>query len=181
MKKWKLINRTTLLEHPRLNVYEDDVELPNGNQTKYIHFGKKAEATSIIPIGPDRRILVQKEMSYPINEWLYQFPGGAVEPNETIHAGALRELEEEAGHIGKLQEIGKFYVNNRRSQDAIYVFVATELVETATNWDAEEDLVSYWFTISEINEMIATGEITNPSMLCAWALFCASDVFPDQK
>ena len=181
MKKWKMLKRTTLLEHSRMNVYEDDVELPNGHQTKYIHFGKNHEVTCIIPIREDGKILVQKELSYPLNIWLYQFPGGGVDNNEEPQAGALRELQEESGYTGKLHSIGKHYVDNRRREDFMHVYVATNLVEVGTNWDEEEDLKSYWFSIEEIEKMIAGGELLNPTLLSAWALFRVSDVFPDQK
>lgn len=181
MKPWKKLSQKILLTHSRLSVYEDEVELPSGHRTHYIHFGKKKDATSIIPINDEGKILVQKELSYPINKWLYQFPGGVDEEGETSEASALRELEEEGGYTGKLEKIGKFLIDNRRREDIIHVYVATDLKPAPTNWDIEESFESYWFTPHEIESMIAGGEIVNPSMLCAWALFRSSSVYPDKK
>ena len=73
-------------------------------------------ATAIIAIDEKGCILVQKEYSYPPNEWLYQFPGGAIEPNETPEQGALRELIEEASLTGSLKQaltaFGPGFANN---------------------------------------------------------------------
>lgn len=181
MKPWKKLSQKVLLTHSRLNVYEDEVELPSGHKTHYIHFGKKIDATSIIPINDEGKILVQKELSYPINEWLYQFPGGHEEEGETNETGALRELEEEGGYTGKLEKIGKFLIDHRRREDFIYVYIATDLKSVPTNWDIEEAFENYWFTPKEIESMIARGEIVNNSMLCAWALFRSSSVYPDKE
>ena len=181
MKPWKKLSQKILLTHSRLSVYEDEVELPSGHKTQYIHFGKKKDANSIIAINSEGKILVQKELSYPINEWLYQFPGGVDEEGETNEASAHRELKEEGGYTGKLEKIGRFLVDHRRKEDYIYVYVATDLNETPTNWDVEEEFVSYWITPREIELMIERGEIVNNAMLCAWAIFRTSSVYPDKK
>ena len=181
MKPWKKLSQNILLTHSRLSVYEDEVELPSGHKTHYIHFGKKQDATSIIAINDEGKILVQKELSYPINEWLYQFPGGVDEEGESNEDSALRELGEEGGYTGKLEKIGKFLVDHRRREDFIYVYVATDLKETSTHWDLEEAFESYWFTPDEIELMICSGEIVNNTLLCAWALFRSSNIYPDKK
>ncbi len=74
----------------------------------------------IIPVDKNGKILLQKEYSYPINDFLFQFPGGLVEDHESPKDGGLRELMEEAKLTGDLRQIGWMYTNNRRSQNKCF-------------------------------------------------------------
>lgn len=178
-KTWKKISETLVLSHPRLKAYIDTAELPSGHIVDdYLRFITPS-AASVIAVN-NGKILVQKEYSYPPNEWLYQFPGGAVEPNEDPADGARRELNEEAGIIAKyLRPIGSFYQNNRRSNSKFYVYIGTDLENISSEKlpsDTEEVFETYWFTETEIDHMIARGEISTQSFLASWALFKVSSV-----
>ncbi len=159
------------MAHKRLNVYEDQVELPNGKYSDYIHFGAVRDAACVIAINQNGKILVQKEYSYPPNEWLYQFPGGGLESSESPTDGAARELAEEAGLGGELAPIGWFYSDNRRRKDKCHIFTCQNLVARSEIMDEEEAFETFWFTASEIDELIAKGKIVNYSMLAAWAVY----------
>jgi ADP-ribose pyrophosphatase len=174
-KKWRTLSQKQLLAHPRLNVYEDKVLLPGGEETTYIHFGHHHDAAMVIAQRHDGKILIQKEYSYPMNEWLFQFPGGAIEKGETREQGALREMAEEASITGALKELGWFYLDNRRRQDKMYVFFATDLNPAEAKKDLEEEFETFWFTPDEINKLIQRGSITNYSALAAWSLYRSID------
>ena len=171
---WKKISSKTLLTHPRITVVEDIVELPGGEQVPYLKFDESKHSASVICIRGDE-VLLQKEYSYPPNEVLYQFPGGAVEASESPAVGAGRELTEEAGLKPKtLQELGWFYANNRRTDRKAYVYLCADFeVVEQIGGDTEEDITSHWTPIGRVDEMIRSGEIVNYSLLAAWAMFKA--------
>lgn len=172
--KWRRIASTKLFDHPRLTVYEDDVELPNGIATKYIHFGNMPDAGMVLARNNDGKFLIQKEYSYPPDEVLRQLPGGAIDENEDTAAGAARELAEESGLAGDLSLLGWFYHNNRRSSQRMYVYLATNLSETATNPDPEESFENEWCSESEIEALIRGNEIRNYTFLAGWAMYKAT-------
>lgn len=171
--KWHKISSKVLLTHPRLTVVEDVVRLPSGNQTDYIHFSESHDAAMVLARNSEGKFLVQKEYSYPPDEVLYQLPGGAIESGETPETGALRELAEEASLHGELKELGWFYTNNRRSSQKLYVYLATELSTATADKDPEELFEDYWFTASEIEDLIRTNDIRNYTLLAGWAMYKA--------
>lgn len=172
---WKKIASKTVFSHPRLTVIEDTVELPSGDQVPYLLFGSSKPAAAVICVR-DNKILLAKEYSYPPNEVLFQFPGGAIEKGEEPIEAAKRELAEEVGLSAETVEpIGWFYTNNRRSDQKMHIFVANGCSDTTKQGgDKEEDITSQWVPIEEVERMIRDGLIVNYSLLAAWALFCSS-------
>jgi len=172
MQKWKKISSKVILDHSRLKVLEDTVELPNGKVTDYLKFENKGNAATIICLNKESKFLLQTEYSYPPNEILFQFPGGFVPLGEEIEIGANRELMEEAKYRARtLTLLGSYLSNNRRTEAICYVFLATDLIEEGKQEDEEENIESYWFTEDEINEKVKNNEIRNGSVLAAWALY----------
>lgn len=172
-KSWKKLSRKIVLDHPRMTVAEDTVELPSGETTDYIHIVGGPDAACILPQRSDGKFLIQKEYSYPPDTWMYQAPGGGLESGETPEAGARRELAEEANLSGKLHKLGWFYTDNRKRRTKFHVFLGTDLVETSGQKDVEEDIIDFWFSEDEIDDMIQNGEIVNYSLLCAWSFYKA--------
>ena len=119
---WKTISSKVLLEHPRLTVMEDIVELPKGQHVAYLKYGTSNGAVMVICIRSGM-VLVQREYSYPPNEILYQFPGGKIEHGESLKQAIKRELAEESSLMGSdFEKIGWFYTDNRRSASKLHVF-----------------------------------------------------------
>ena len=175
LAKWKTISRKVLLNHSRMNIVEDEVELPNGKRITYIREAPADKhSVAIIAINDKKEILLQKEYSYPPNEVLYQLPGGAANDSEGVIETANRELSEESGYIGKdCRVIGYFYLNNRRSDRKQYVVVCKDLVEKKQTHDTEEFIESMWVSLDTVNRLIKNNEITNIGLLAALRLLDA--------
>lgn len=151
---------------------EDEVLLPNGKQINYIKFASRQDAVTIIAKNADGKYCISKEYSYPPNAELYQFPGGGVERGETPEVAAQRELMEEAGfRAGQIKFLGKYLTNNRRSNQYMHVFLATDLVEAKLDGDVEEDITNEWVKPTELDAKISKGDIINVHMLAAWMLY----------
>jgi ADP-ribose pyrophosphatase len=173
IKKWKKLSSKQVFSHPRHDVFIDVVELPNGEKTEYLHFGSGKDAAMVIGLRTDGKFLLQKEYSYPPDEVLFQFPGGLIETGETPEDGALREFEEEAKFTGTLSSLGFMYIQNRRSSNKMYFFLATDLKPAKQTADPEEFFEDFWLTEAEIDELIRTNEIKNYTALAGWAFYKA--------
>lgn len=172
--KWKRLGSTKLFEHPRITLYEDEVELPSGTKTKYLHFGLENGSGMVLARNDDGKFLVQREYSYPPDEFLLQLPGGSLNINEDSKVGALREFSEETGLTGELESLGWFYSNNRRSAEKMNVFLATNLSPAdGFHKDEEELFEEFWYSEDEIDTLIAENEIRNYTFLAGWSLYQA--------
>lgn len=146
--------------------------MPSGKVIQYLRFEHSNDSVCIVCI-KGGKILVQREYSYPLNATLYHFPGGAIEPGESAKVAARRELREESGvQAALLTSLGFFYRNNRREKGRMHVFQAdADRDDLETEPDTEEFITSEWLPIPRFECKIAEGEITNFSMLAAWALY----------
>ena len=171
-KKWQTLSSRILLEYPRLTVVEDAVKLPDGKLIHYIYYPYLGHGGVIVVCRRGDTILVQQEYSYPVDEVLYQLPGGKIEAGEDAQAAAQRELAEESGiAMNNLRECGWFYPDNRRTNAKLHVVYGEYAgVDYQHQPDDTEQIISQWLPIADVQSMIDAGKITNYAMLAAWAI-----------
>ena len=154
---WKALSSKKVLDNKNMTIIEDVVLLPSGIKTTYLRFEYKTDAVLTIIARKDGKILLEKEYSYPQNTELYQFPAGALNEGEKPLDGASRELAEETGvQSNTLKEIGAFLLDNRHSIAMVHVFLGekSEDDDSIPNRDDEENIQSFWFSETEIDNMI---------------------------
>lgn len=178
-KFWRRTSTTTLFSHPRLTVVEDEVVLPTSQKTKYLRFTNASDFVTVIPINKERQICLLREYSYPLDDFLYQFPEGAVEEKEKVIEAARRELNEEAGlRSTSLRVAGKAASNHRREDAWQHVVTASnakaiEADDKLVGDPEEHGLTTKWLSEEEIQEMIRDGKIVQRNTLTAWAIYRA--------
>lgn len=169
---WKILSSKEVFNNPRLTLIEDEIILPNGDKTTYLKYKDDGRCAVTIIAKGNNKILIQREYSYPPDQKLFQFPGGAVPANEKPEIGAQRELMEEMGFgANQLELLGSYLINNRRSAMKMFVYLATDLIEKSLQADPEEEIESFWFSEEEITGMIKNGDIINCNSLASWCLY----------
>lgn len=156
---------------------EDQVELPDSEVGDYIWLAGRRGSITVLARDPEGRLLVEREYSYLPDEPVYQWVGGGIEAGETPLAAAARELAEEAKvAAGKMTPIGTILLNHRLSAARNHVFLAEELTpcESVTRDKYEVGLETFWMTETEIDALIAQGEVIIASMLAVWSLYKAT-------
>lgn len=169
---WKILESKEIFKHPRITLIEDTVLLPDNTKTDYLKFGYNNDVAILFARREDGKILITREYVHPIGSKLFFFCGGMVPLNEKIEIGANRELMEEAKlRANKLELLGSYFAQSRRSKSKVFVFLATELVEEYLDGDKEEDIEIFWKSEDEIDEMIRKGEIVVADFLASWCIY----------
>ncbi len=96
-------------------------------------------------------LLVQEALETCKGKW--NIPAGHLDPNETIFAGAKREIKEETGCNVELT--GILQIGNKVLKDNVVVSVIfkTKLLDDNISYDTNEILDVKWFTYEELVNM----------------------------
>ena len=99
----------------------------------------------------DGRVLVQERLPKPSNLWSgLTFPGGHVEPGETVVASVIREVQEETGlTVSNLQNCGYIQWYNPEKQSQYFVFLFKTNTFSGELKDSKEGKVK-WMTLDEM-------------------------------
>ena len=100
---------------------------------------------------PEGRVLVQGRLPKPSNSWSgLTFPGGHVEPGETVVASVIREVQEETGlTVSSLQNCGYIQWYNPVKQSQYFVFLFKTSTFSGELKDSPEGKVK-WMTLDEM-------------------------------
>ncbi len=102
-----------LTDHPYLNMYALDISYDNGKKGVYQIASRARSADSLklrtrqntpdgviiySVFGPQKdRVVLVRQYRYSLDDYIYEFPAGLVEPGETFMKAGIRELKEETG------------------------------------------------------------------------------------
>jgi ADP-ribose pyrophosphatase len=114
----------------------------------------------IVPIFDDGTIALVRQYRHPAVRYLLEAPAGTLKRGEVPEEGAARELEEELGFVaGRLEKLSEFFVSPGFCEEKMWVYLATELTETAQQLEDDEILNVIRIPFSQALSMITTGEI----------------------
>lgn len=169
----KQLSSKIVYQNPWMTVVEDQVEFANGHRGMY-GVVQKTDFALIVPFDGVKLHFV-KQYRYPTQEFSVEFPQGRHEDEEQSDPLQLAkaELEEEIGlRAGKMQQIGHLHEAPGYSNQGFFIFLATNLSNGETSFDATEvGLDHLSVTPAEFEELILAGTITDAPTLSAYTLF----------
>jgi 8-oxo-dGDP phosphatase len=154
-------------ENPWLTVREDAVRRPDGSEGVHAVVDKNPGAV-IVPWDGERFTLVG-QIKYPIGEFRWEFPQGALDGDDTAtpEQTARTELLEETGlRAGRLERLGRLaYAPGVMSQH-FDAFLATDLeAGEAAPEETEVGLRAQAFTPAEFDALVTGGDIVDAATL----------------
>jgi ADP-ribose pyrophosphatase len=130
----------------------------------------------IIPVFPDGTIAMVRQYRYAAEKFLLEVPAGTLNKGEDPQLAAARELEEEIGVVaGRIEKLSEFYVSPGFLTEKMFLYLATELTETAQRLEQDEILTIERYTIPVALELVRNGEIEDAKTIIA--LFLAGSQF----
>lgn len=165
----KQINSKKVFNGELLQVYKDDVELPDG-KTSIREWINHPGACAILPVKRDGNVVLISQYRYPVRQIFYEVPAGKIDPGEEPFNTMKRELKEEAGVIAENMEYtGLFYPAIGYANEVIHLFIAWDIEQQQNNVDPDEFVEPWTVSFKECLNMVKRGEITDgKTMACIW-------------
>jgi ADP-ribose diphosphatase len=114
----------------------------------------------IVPVLNDGAVALVRQYRHPAVRYLLELPAGTLNDKERPEEGAARELEEELGLVaGKMEKLCEFFVSPGFCSEKMWLYLATDLSETAQNLEDDEAIEVVRLPINQALQMITDGEI----------------------
>jgi len=175
LRPWRRLNSTEIFTNHWIRIQIDRVELPNGRPYDYTVIHRFADGVAALVLDDQNRVLMEREYRYPVNEVIWQLPGGLVDRGEEPLPAMQRELAEETGYVAEEWEyLGQFWDNPALSAMKIHLFLARGAHNSApTHFDAAEFLAVEWRSWQWLKQAVRSGEIKERVLLSALGLLMA--------
>lgn len=155
----KTMKSDKLYEGKLLNLRIDTVELPDKKYSKR-EIVEHPGGVGVIPLTHDNCIILVKQYRKAVERFLLEIPAGKLELNEEPRETGIRELKEETGLVAeKMDYLLEFYTSPGFSNEKIYLFLATGLVEGESDLDVGEFIEKEKYHIDDLIKMVERGEI----------------------
>lgn len=156
------INSTNVFRGRLLDVYSDDILLPNGHSSKREYI-KHVGAACVVPVDNDGNIIIEKQFRYPFGKVLTEIPAGKLDSKTEPHLeAAKRELKEETGYTAeKMIYLGEFLPTCAYSDEIIHMYLATGLTLGEQHLDDDEFVGVEKIPLDEAVKEIMNGNITD--------------------
>ncbi len=142
-----------------IHVQVEDVQLPNGEQSKR-EVVKHPGAVAIIPVTKDGKLVLVRQYRKALDKVIIEIPAGKLEQGEKPLDSAHRELEEETGYRAtQLEFVVSFYTSPGFADEIIYVYEAKDLENGVVARDDDEFLDVLEVTLTEAEKMIKDERI----------------------
>jgi ADP-ribose pyrophosphatase len=167
-KEYRVFNKKVVFSKGPIRLLDCKVRTPLGkilSRQVLEHPG----CVVILPRNDAGKYILVKQYRFPLEKYLWEFPAGGREPEETFPQAAKRELMEEIGmKPGKLKKLLEFYPTPGVSGEKMHVFLASELKPAVAQKDEDEDFELGIFSLSEIGRMIRQGVIVDGKTLIGY-------------
>jgi ADP-ribose pyrophosphatase len=128
----------------------------------------------IVPVFEDNTVALVRQYRHAAGKYLLEIPAGSLDGDESPDIGAARELEEEIGvRAAKLEKLAEFYVSPGFLTEKMFLYLATEITETAQNLDEDEFVEIERIPLETALEMVRTGTIEDAKTIVGITLVAA--------
>lgn len=172
--RWKVHGRKLIYQSPWVDLYLDNVELPDGQRLDHhVLSMPKPSVGTVVLDGEGNTLLVWRHRFIP-DVWGWETPAGWAEPGEDLTKAAVREVEEETGWtVDNLSPLIEYNPLSGMSDWRYTAYLGTQPRQVSTPDQTETSKVE-WIPLQRIPDLISTGQIQDgPTMLMLTYLLSA--------
>jgi len=144
-----------------------DVELPDGG--RFEQYVLRVPAAAVIAVLDEQdRVLMMRRHRFIQNRWVWELPGGYLDPDEDAPVCAAREVEEETGwRPGRLELLLTMQPMVGTIDQPNLLYLAASATDTGAVPDVNEAARIGWIPLDEVEQLIAHGEIVGAGSVAA--------------
>lgn len=143
------------------------VELPDG--VRFEQYVLRLPKSATVAVVKDDHVLMVWRHRFVIDRWVWELPGGYIDPDEDPAVTAAREVEEETGWRPlRLELVARFQpmVSTIDSENLVFLGIGAEEVANSTP-DINEAKRIDWVALSDVPEMMSDGRIVGSTSVVA--------------
>lgn len=162
MTELRQVKREVLYKGRTFDLIVDEVEYPSGNRSVR-EIAHHPGGAVIVPVLDDRRVLLVKQLRYPLGKHVLELPAGKLHPGEDPLTAAVRELEEETGWTAvSVRKLTSIFTTPGFCDEVLHIFLATGLTPSPGGYRREQGeftMTVLDLPLAEVVSMIENGEI----------------------
>ncbi len=191
--KAEVLSSAVAYEGPLFKVLKEEVREPNGHVSKRDIIRHNGSVV-ILAVDESRKfdeakhgrlkknkgrkhkhdplVIMERQYRHAAGQYLWELPAGKIEPNEERLVGAKRELEEETGYrAAQWTELVRYFASPGFLGEWMQVYLAEELTAGPARLEADETLEIYPLPLSEVEDLIANGQILDGKTLIGISMY----------
>lgn len=171
----KTVSSTEIYKGKIIDVYRDDIILPDGNPAKREYI-KHIGAACVVPVTDEGEVVMVRQYRYPFHSVLLEVPAGKLDSKDEDPLNtAIRELKEETGaEAREIIYMGGYYPTCAYSDEVIHMYLAKGLSYGDTRFDEDEFIVREKIPLRQLVKDVMDGKIcdgkTQTALLKAYML-----------
>ena len=177
MDKWKILSKEKVADFRVFDIYREKLLLTQKHSEHEFYIMEAPDWVNVIPITADKKVVLIKQYRAGIDDITIEIPGGVIDSDDVSPVVAAgRELEEESGYLSpNLSLLGYVNPNPAFLTNKCYIVLAENVEPKGkTNFDPAEYIETYTVPLTDINNMISTGEIRHALTVAAFSMLRAS-------
>jgi 8-oxo-dGTP pyrophosphatase MutT (NUDIX family) len=164
--RWTIHGERVVDESRRLRLSIADVELPDGVRFEQYVLRLPKAAMMVVLDEARERVLMMWRHRFIVDRWVWELPGGYVDPEEDAAVTAAREVEEETGwRPCEVRPLVSFQPMLGSADAENLLFVSHGAEHTGQPPDINETQKVEWISLTSVPELIERGDIAGAGSL----------------
>lgn len=161
--------RTLMYQGSIVDVYKDQMELPNGKIEEWDYVEHRNGAAAVLAVREDGKLLMVRQYRNALERETLEIPAGARDSqNEEPILCAARELEEETGYrCDHLEYLLTVHTTVAFCNEKIYVYLAKDLIPSIQHLDEGENIEVEAWDVEDLCELIYQGKLQDGKTVSA--------------
>jgi 8-oxo-dGTP pyrophosphatase MutT (NUDIX family) len=159
--KWKTLSSGYINQHVFFTARHDRCIREDGTIIDPYYVVELPTSATALPITEDGKIVLVKQYRHPIEEVIFETPGGFIDKGEDFATGMKRELMEETGYVfTHIEPLGRVAANPGLLNNFTELFLATGGKKiSGQQLDHNEEIEIVLVSMEELLDMLMKQEI----------------------